>query len=391
MGATSLRMAPNASRTRELGRGGLGGRVVRVGGEPSAGGAEGYPKSGRPWARAARRVLQERRERWVRGLEDRWHVRTSGKFMVAGVALAVGAVIAVAPGTAGALSCASPGAYVPKAGSVDVPTDTLLWGFPASLTRLLGPSGLELPLEERSFAVSGPAVIDGQPVIVPVLIPRAALEPGTAYTIEVRYGPEEVQFIEFETGEGAASAPPALPVLVSSEPRMSLGWEVQPSRWLELRFEHDHILVGDVGGLGPFVSVKDLFTEERAAAQTASGERRTFTWITSGDELAVGRGDCISWPTGADTQSARFGVLDLAGNFSGWVDVPLELPSEAEAWAVLGLDPAGGPQSPPVERAGPSACSLAAVGAPVPRGTGFFTLLALGVGLALTGARRARR
>jgi hypothetical protein len=310
--------------------------------------------------------------------------------MAGSVALAIGAAIVVAPGTARALTCAIPGAYVPRAGSLDVPTDTLLWGFPGASARLLGPSGEEVPLDERTFAVTGPAVIRGEPVTVPVLVPRVALEPDAAYTIEIQYGTEAAQRIEFHTGEGPASEPPALPVLVSSEPRMTLGWDVQPSRWLELQFEYDHILVGDVGGLGPFASVDELFIEGPGVAQKASSEPSMFTWITSADGLSVGRGDCISWPQGApDTQSARFGSLDLAGNFSGWVDVPLELPSEEEARAVLGLDPAGNPPSPPVESSGPSACGLA--GPPVPRGTGVFSVFALAVGLTLAGARRARR
>jgi hypothetical protein len=319
-------------------------------------------------------------------------MRTSGKFIASGVALGIGGVIAVAPGTASALTCASPGARAPQAGSRNVPTDTLLWGFPASSARLIRPSGEEVPLDERMFEVTGPAVIDGKPVTVPVLVPHAELERNAAYAIEVDYGTDAVHLREFSTGAGPTRELPAPPVLVSSEPRMSAGWQGwgggPPERWLELQFEYDHILIGDAGGLGPFASIDDLFIDP-AAAQKASSERERLTWITSADGLSVGRGGCISWPEGApDIQSARFGSLDLAGNFSGWVEVPLELPSEEEARAVLALEPAREPTSQPRVDSGPSACSLAA---PVPRGTGVLTLFALGVGWALTSARRARR
>jgi hypothetical protein len=42
------------------------------------------------------------------------------------------------------------------------------------------------------------------------------------------------------------------------------------------------------------------------------------------------------WPEGApDALNGRFGSVDLAGNFSGWADVPLEIPSQAEAQAAV--------------------------------------------------------
>jgi hypothetical protein len=189
-----------------------------------------------------------------------------------------------------------------------VPTDTLLWGFPASSARLIRPSGEEVPLDERMFEVTGPAVIDGKPVTVPVLVPHAELERNAAYAIEVDYGTDAVHLREFSTGAGPTRELPAPPVLVSSEPRMSAGWQGwgggPPERWLELQFEYDHILIGDAGGLGPFASIDDLFIDP-AAAQKASSERERLTWITSADGLSVGRGGCISWPEGApDIQSA---------------------------------------------------------------------------------------
>ena len=40
----------------------------------------------------------------------------------------------------------------------------------------------------------------------------------------------------------------------------------------------------------------------------------------------------MAWPGGSNRYSARFGVMDMAGNFSGWSsETLLELPDQAEA------------------------------------------------------------
>ncbi|HTV18948.1 MAG TPA: hypothetical protein VMG12_09765, partial [Polyangiaceae bacterium] len=70
----------------------------------------------------------------------------------------------------------------------------------------------------------------------------------------------------------------------------------------------------------------------------------------------------------SDTASGRFGVLDLAGNFSGWVSVPLELPSLAEVDAAVAEEHLAGEaegnvqSSLNVQQGRPPACSLRAVG-----------------------------
>lgn len=55
--------------------------------------------------------------------------------------------------------------------------------------------------------------------------------------------------------------------------------------------------------------------------------------------------DCGVWPPYAsDSELGRFGVLDLAGNFSGWASVPLELPSLADAQAAAVAEREANPQ-----------------------------------------------
>lgn len=168
------------------------------------------------------------------------------------------------------------------------------------------------------------------------------LAPSSSNTIEVDHNgfqegaPPAIGRTHFRTASGPTGVPPTRPTLLGSVPRAGSGW-LFLTRALELEFEHQGILIGDTGTLGPIGSASDLFIE---AASAAEGDDVTprIEWVTTDSNVWVGKADCTVWPLGApDRQVARFGVLDLAGNFSGWVETELELPSEAEAEAQVAL------------------------------------------------------
>lgn len=254
-------------------------------------------------------------------------------------ACATGAV----PGTARALTCAGNFVEVPVDGEQDVPTNTLIWTHGrfggADAARLIGPDG-EVPVDERFMPV---AIAPGEGTNFPVLVPRAELQPSTRYAIEVVYdNPESEPVTErrwFTTGTGPAAEAPPPPELVSIEPGAGNGW-LGTSRWLSLGFEaQGRLLIADTAaGLGDVSSARDLFVEEGAFESVElTPSTRVVRWLSAaGEVLPVGRGDCLIWPEdGSDRQSARFGALDHAGNFSGWISAELELPSSEEASALI--------------------------------------------------------
>jgi hypothetical protein len=256
---------------------------------------------------------------------------------------ALGCAMAVAPGTSHALSCATNWAQVPRDGDRDVPTNTLIWSHGrfggASAARLIGPSG-EVGVDERFMPV---AIYPGEGTNYPVLVPRAELEPNTRYAIEITYDydeptPDVTERVGFTTGSGPATVAPPVPSLVSIEEDAGTGWLGGNQRWLNLDFApHGGILVADTAAaLGSVASVNDLFVEGGSFdSVTLEPTTRAIRWFSSDDDVAVGIGDCLVWPEGAERQSARFGVLDLAGNFSGWMTTELELPSPAEAQQIM--------------------------------------------------------
>jgi hypothetical protein len=221
-----------------------------------------------------------------------------------------------------ALSCGFTPPRFPIDGTVAAPTNTLLWGYTQSgesvITRLLGPDG-EIPLEEREVDI---APLPG--LRLPALAPLAELAPATPYTIETTHynsgsPPADLtEQVTFTTGPGPAGdgATPTLPAVIASEPGTGAGYYGDPTRWVSLEFApHAGILIGEG---------RDLESGQRA------------WWLGSSNTLRIGVTDCSNWPEGAgDRIDGRFGALDGAGNFSGWTEMPVEIPSEAEAIAAL--------------------------------------------------------
>jgi hypothetical protein len=266
-------------------------------------------------------------------------MRASHLWGLVGGALAIGA----APATAHALTCSvNLTNAAPVGGQANVPTDTLLWGYSSENTRLLGPSGDVVPTEERALVVAGAL---SSRDIVHVLVPGSALQPNARYTIESSSEGEDPVLNEFVTGAGPASAPQGLPAVVSSDAHVGSFWASRaPARWQNLQFEDirslGFILIGDADDpesdpLGAVPSVKDLLIDA-PASEEAVADAPLLEWLSEQTELTVGITDCAVWPDGApDSLTARFAAVDLAGNFSGWAEVPLELPSQAEAQAVV--------------------------------------------------------
>jgi len=261
-------------------------------------------------------------------------MRTGGKLMVA--ALTLGVALTSAPGTAHAWSCVSGYWRLPRAGAVDVPTDAVLWGHVARYTQLLGPSGEVVDVDERQLAIGGIG-IDAERDSLPVLVPRAELQPNAEYTI-LSDQPSSGERLGFRTASGPATAAVPLPTLIATETGSGESWLGSLARHQSLEFEAfaegQLALLGDIAdaadgdALDGLVSLRELLT----APTETSGPM--IDWLSEDSTLSVGVSDCTSWPPGAaDRQDARFGAIDLAGNFSGWVDIPLELPSLEEAQA----------------------------------------------------------
>jgi hypothetical protein len=305
------------------------------------------------------------------------------------VAIAAGTV---SPSLAHALTCGTNLALAPVEGDVGVPTDALLWGYGgSSSTRLLGPGGEVVPTDDRAVPIAVPPV--GY-YAMGVLAPLEPLTPNTSYTVEVDHNagsedaPPFIELVHFTTGAGPTSAPPPVPVLVDSLSHAGAGF-YQVTRAVELKFEHQGILIGDTGGLGAVSSVEDLFYP--GTIPTEDDDTRRIEWATTTGFVWVGKGDCSIWPEGAsDRENARFGVLDIAGNFSGWMETEIELPSEAEAQAQVALaeqeraaEQASFYPPQPVSNTDHGYCNIAPGAAP--------TGAAAGLTLALAGLLAGRR
>lgn len=308
------------------------------------------------------------------------------------------------PGTARALSCGPSHVNAPADEATGVPTNTLLWGFgqyeAMPQGRLFGPDG-EVPLDERSLPFARDTLSVSR---MPVLVPRFELQPNTRYQFlmdGVSPDADEVPpfQVDFTTGAGPSRSVPAVPALLSSESGSFVettrsGYQVV-ERWLDLQFQqHAGILIGDAGELATVTSLAELLLPAPSASERerAPGERALY-WVTTREEMSVGVGSCLIWPdTAQDRREARFGLLDLAGNFSGWSEpltLTLPFPEEADAPA-----PTESTDAPPIDVAAPlpapaparsSGCALSLPGSPTAPGS----WLALGVALACARLRRS--
>jgi hypothetical protein len=265
-------------------------------------------------------------------------MRIIEKLVVGGV---LGCATLVMPGKAGALSCAINSLIAPEAGAVGVPTNTLLWSSQEGTRRLhlIGPAG-EVPLEERQLLI---ALGERSASAASVLKPTAELQGDTLYRVEFDDDREIGYYaFSFTTGSGPSSVAPPKAELLSSEPGGSKFPSTPESRYVTLQFAFQGILIGESGGtLGQVESLSDLLVEGAAPRMNITPQSPVVRWIRSTTDgaggLALGQGPCMVWPDDdTDRQQARFGVFDLAGNFSGWTETrEVVLPSWEEARAII--------------------------------------------------------
>lgn len=320
---------------------------------------------------------------------------------LAGLSAVLVGAIALTAGTAQALTCGANIVSAPAAGETDVPTNTLIWGWgylSSQSARLLGPSGEVVAIDKRILPVSEGAGYLGR---LPVLVPREPLEPNAEYTIVVDHGAAYAPSRStFTTGAGPVSGAPALPELLSSERSVGGGgWGL--TRGLTHTFAFEGILIGDTGQLGDSPDLDALFEAgerlDRLVAEPSDDDDALpfIPWVARTESVFTGISPCGVWPRGAsEAELGRFGVLDLAGHFSGWIEVPIELPSQEEAERAAAeqqLETPNGDLN--VQHGRPPACSIGRLdGSAAGRGDASLGgLLALGLALAAAGGRRAWR
>ncbi len=264
-------------------------------------------------------------------------------------------LVAAAPSTlsrsASALTCGTNDILAPAHGATNVPTNTLIWAHGgADRTHLVSDTG-EVPVEERFLPVAMElgAAVPPPTAYVPLLRPLQDLEPDSRYSVVLdldQDGDGKVdgtESITFETGSGPTTEPPRPARLMSNTPGASRSGEgpYTLDRWVELEFEHAGILIGDssreLGDVASIHDVSEASGSSRAWREVAPGTP-LVRWMSMDPTVSAGFGPCIVWPerpwpeVDLPRQSARFGVMDLAGNFSGWSsDIVLELPSLAAA------------------------------------------------------------
>jgi hypothetical protein len=313
-----------------------------------------------------------------------------------GTAFAVASAVLSLPDPAYALSCDERIPRFPQADAAGVPTNTILWGYGrSSYERLLGPNGDVVPVERRSVPIANS--LGTGSFAYPVLVPIDPLAPDTRYTLVYdSYTPRPpdaeplIGQAVFTTGTGPSLVAPPLPVVLGAESLAGQGWG-GPVRYISLDIAHQGLLLADIGGLGDVTSIDDLFLADTTLALYDAVAGNGIEWVTTEQALGVGPSDCGYWPSGAaDRQNARLGVLDLAGNFSGWVDVELELPSVQEAQAAAEADTAAAYDRTYGERDGrPPVCTFTPSRSGGSSGAGAWLTLAV-AGL-LHATRRYRR
>lgn len=252
------------------------------------------------------------------------------------LALLLAGAVCAASGSASALSCGGNWVTSPGDGATNVPTNTLIWGHgSASTTRLVGPDG-EVALEEYPFPASGP---DRMVMPQPVLRPAAELEPGVRYSLFSEYDSEDEyppDRFDFVTGSGPATAPPPLPQLLFALHGAGRKFGGSVGSWVELEFaSHGGILLGAIDGAPGNAPPADVMLDDDSSLEEDRAGTPVVVWVTH-THLFAGTGDCMVWPGSSIRQSARFGVMDVAGNFSGWTsDTLLELPDQREAEQIV--------------------------------------------------------
>jgi hypothetical protein len=258
---------------------------------------------------------------------------------------------------------------LPRDGDRDVPLNALIWGGWPTRVVLRGPDGVVAGERRRIPAPGGAQEGPG----FPVFIPDEPLLPNTVYTVEEGDRPRTRQFT---TGDAIDDEAPAPVVLVNRS-------EAPGS--LTLDFAADDILAGELSAVSaPFTSIEDVLLPVNFDGYRAiDAEEPVFEWLQPEPtlRLLVG-GFCANWRAPVYTPEARFGTFDLAGNFSGWTDVPdLEVPPVPPVSEVSEpLDDGFTPPTPSTERAQGCSVGAATSASTASRWAGLLAVL-MGLGL----------
>jgi hypothetical protein len=231
------------------------------------------------------------------------------------VVVLTGAVAAMGePATARACSCIGLEMLAPADGQRDVPRNTKLWvvghGFPSSAFTLTGPGG-DIPVSVERL---NPQTARQRWVITPTF----ELTGNSSYELAVcnPFGPPEnrcSKLTRFDVGTGRAEQPaPPTERRRSTLYREGQSDSCGPSSTRMVKFEVDWdglLLLADIEGANRFP------TDPLDVLSTAISDR---DYARAGG-FHLGKGSCVfqPWP-GKDTAQVRFGVVNLAGQFSGW-------------------------------------------------------------------------
>jgi MYXO-CTERM domain-containing protein len=226
---------------------------------------------------------------------------------------ALAALVTVAPRGARACSCAwlETDALFPADGQQDVPTNTRIWVGGGMYWAEPGDAEYRLTLLDGDGATVEVLYSDltGYNDLISVMTPTSALQAGETYEIWVD-GDEVLG--RFTVGSDSDTSPPTVPAEMDRESSASarvagMQSSCGPSDVVNLTLENTGL-----------VYVANIEGVEGPDTATLDGESSD---LSPAPEFRIGSAGCTwSWPDAAPGASTtvRWGVFDLAGNFSGW-------------------------------------------------------------------------
>jgi len=276
-----------------------------------------------------------------------------GSWIAAWLAVGAGAVVAALPGEAWACSCGDESTTVvlPEPGSASIPANAKVWIQDETLALLWKKTGVEW---RRQCESDAPSILDEDGVPIPAIITElnavlvlsadGPLTMGHTYQIQGcggypfdPYGDEApLDLGTFRVDRDADETKPGLPIvdIGASDYLEDANDSCGDFAYVEVTWSSDEpgLLLVDVGDSGsPDLDLEDL-----------SGH---VSGLVINEEFRIGRGLCelgAGWGEAAPGASTdvRFGMLDLAGNFSGWTD-PVRIEIEERCGCSTGSPRAG--------------------------------------------------
>lgn len=247
---------------------------------------------------------------------------------VLGTAAVVCSILLVESRPVSAYSCgfSPPPVMAPAPGATDVPLNTRIWirhGYYSSCDYGIDDvTSTYLLFDASSIPVSMTVTgIDDEVDCILVLTPTTPLTPDSRY--DLWHCPDETcdeALTFFQTGSHTDLTPPAPTTEEATSRRRKmmcwmLGNVATATLDIEMVADERTILVADLGEMSTLDPV---------------GHTGYVAQVTSESTFEFGRGACEIWPWTLDDDkqtTIRYGVFDLAGNFSGWsTPAPLDRP-----------------------------------------------------------------